>query len=86
MAKMKAHRIFYEKPETGKITKRSIATIYPASAKSVKLVLAASDTDPDGRSNWVWCRFQNGDLMLGVFPQGDTYFSCEKDAQAPEGV
>lgn len=54
--------------------------IHPASDASVKEVLKQSPDDPDGRSNWVWVRFPNGDLVLGIFPQGDTYFAVEDDA------
>jgi hypothetical protein len=31
----------------------------------------------DGRSEFVWLRLSNGDLILGVFPCGDTYFEVE---------
>jgi len=62
----------------------TIATIHPASEDSVHTVLNASVNDEDGRSNWVWLRLPNGDLILGVFPQGDTYFSCEEDAHYPD--
>lgn len=35
----------------------------------------AQDTDgDDGRSDWEWFRLPNGDLILGCFPQGTTYF------------
>lgn len=52
----------------------------PAPAKAVKLVLAApveSKTQHDGRSQWLWIRLPDGDLILGVYPQGDTYFATE---------
>jgi hypothetical protein len=32
----------------------------------------------DGRSNFMWIRLRNGDLILGVFPEGDTYFKYEE--------
>ncbi len=51
-----------------------------ASYSSVLTVLAADESsENDGRSQWVWVRFPNGDLLLGTFPQGDTYFSTERD-------
>ena len=62
---------------------RIIATVHTASYDAVLRVLNARDTDPDGRSQFMWLRLPNGDLMLGVFPQGDTYLECEADAQAP---
>jgi hypothetical protein len=53
--------------------------VKPASAESVVTVLDADPQSPDGRSNWVWLRLPNGDLVLGLFPQGDTYFATELD-------
>lgn len=57
--------------------------IHPASDESVHAVLNADPDDPDGRSQWLWVRLPNGDLVLGIFPQGETYMACEKDAQWP---
>lgn len=34
----------------------------------------------DARSPWCWARLASGDLILGTFPQGDTYLEIEKDA------
>lgn len=62
---------------------RPLAHIHPASEASVQLVLAADEQSDDGRSQFVWLRLPNGDLMLGVFPQGDTYLECEEDAAYP---
>lgn len=56
-----------------------LAHVKPASAESVVEVLGAGEDDPEGRSNWMWVRLANGDLILGVYPQGDTYFSTEQD-------
>jgi hypothetical protein len=68
-------------PETGADTNRVIATTQPASEKAVKHVL---DADPKAdlgyaRSEWLWIRLGNGDLILGVFPQDDTYFEHETE-------
>lgn len=57
--------------------------VHPASRESVDLVLSRSEDDPNGRSNWLWVRLPNGDLILGVFPQGDTYEMVERDAFPP---
>ena len=51
--------------------------------RALKAVLAAPEETMDGRSEYVWLRLTNGDLILGVFPRGDTYFEVEKDAQYP---
>lgn len=62
---------------------RIIATVHPASDKSVHHVVSQPEGTMDGRSEWVWVRLTNGDLVLGVFPRGDTYFAVEADAQFP---
>lgn len=53
--------------------------IKPASAEAVEDILKADDTDMDGRSNWLWFRLPNGDLIFGCFPEGDTYLAWEKE-------
>jgi hypothetical protein len=52
-----------------------------AAPEAVTEVLAADPNDEDGRSQWVWMRFPNGDLVLATFPQGDTYFSAWEETQ-----
>lgn len=69
--KMKAHDLTNVIEETGQVM--HVATILPAKRADVNYVLAADEDSHDGRSNWVWLRLANGDLVLGVFPQGDTY-------------
>ena len=56
-------------------------TIKPASDQSVMTVLAANPDIQDGltRSEWLWVRLPNGDLILGIYPQDGTYFATEKD-------
>jgi hypothetical protein len=65
-------------PNTGRDTDVVIARTKPASPEAVAYVLAAEEND-NGRSEWLWLRLANGDLMLGVFPQGDTYFQNEEE-------
>ena len=50
-----------------------VAAVSPADTKDVEHVLSQPESGGNGRSNWVWMRLNNGDLILGVFPQGDTY-------------
>lgn len=57
-----------------------IAWCHPASSEAVALVMSKIPWDEDGRSEWLWIRLENGDLILGVFPQGETYFAVEEDA------
>lgn len=76
--KLEEHDIF-DRDEDGYDTNQVIAHVRPASSESVVEVLSASQNDPDGRSNWLWVRLASGDLILGTFPQGDTYFSTESD-------
>lgn len=52
--------------------------IETAPKEAVEYVLAADENSLDGCSQWVWVRLPNGDLVLGVFPQGDTYLSTEQ--------
>lgn len=56
-----------------------LAHIKPASEQSVYQVLTADPNSEDGRSQFVWVRLPNGDLILGVFPQGETYMATEPD-------
>jgi hypothetical protein len=52
----------------------------PASQELVDHVLTAPTEGNDGRSEWLWIRLPNGDLILGVYPQGDTYMEVEGEA------
>lgn len=61
-----------------------LATVFPASTESVLNLLAAPQTkegENDGRSEWVWIRFANGDLVMGIFPQGGVYEMLEGDVE-----
>lgn len=69
------HAIFAQ-DENGKNTQQ-IAWIEPASQEDADLILQQTTDGHDGRSPWVWLRLQNGDLILGTFPQGDTYCAVE---------
>lgn len=53
----------------------NIAKVTPARPDHVERVLLAQKTAPkgDGASDWVWVRLHDGTLILGVFPQGETY-------------
>jgi len=83
MTELKSHTV-YRESDRGHVTNELLAYIYPASSESVKTVMEANPDSPDGRSQYVWIRLQNGDLILGVYPQGDTYFAVEEDAQYSE--
>lgn len=55
-----------------------LASYVPASPEAVATVLAAPVSDEEySRSEWIWLTLSNGDLILGVFPQGDLY--CEME-------
>lgn len=60
-----------------------VAFVQPADPAFVEKVLAADEESPDGRSQFMWVRLQDGTLILGVFPQGDTYFLTEADLNRP---
>lgn len=65
--------------ETGRV----LAWSFPARSDGVAKVMAATEGDEDGRSEWVWIRLANGDLFLGVAPRGDTYEDLEAETQLP---
>lgn len=77
MSKLREQTICYDDDDI-----RVLAHIHPASRESIDTVLTASEHNPDGRSQWLWVRLPNGDLILGVFPQGETYEEVERDATA----
>ena len=54
-----------------------IAYRQEASDDVARMVLAAPRND--GCSQFYWFRLANGDLILGVYPQGDTYLETESD-------
>ena len=58
-----------------------VVIVSDASEESVRTVLAAEPENDWGnaRSQWVWMRFPNGDLVLATFPQDHTYFDTEED-------
>jgi hypothetical protein len=78
MSRIEAHRTMDDENQN-----RTIALVHPASKDAVEIVLSASEEGADGRSNWVWVRLPNGDLILGVFPQGETYCAVEFDSAYP---
>jgi hypothetical protein len=51
--------------------------IREADPKHVEMVLSADVNSDNGRSQFCWVRLPNGDLVLGVFPQGETYEKLE---------
>lgn len=87
MAHLSAHRI-YAIDDSGRDTDQTIAIVHPASEESVGAVICANPNAELGwtRSQWMWVRLQNGDLILGLFPQDDTYMMCEGDAETPVGI
>jgi hypothetical protein len=68
--------------DSGLETTQLIATALPARDAQVKRVIEASQ-GKNGRSEWYWFRLQNGDLVLGVYPCGDTY---EEITQVGSGI
>lgn len=42
---------------------------------AVKFMLGLGE---EGRSQWVWIRLPDGDLVLAVYPQDDAYFSTKQ--------
>ena len=79
MSRLKTHTTYDDDEPT-----RPLAFIHPASTEIVTKVLNANELSSDGRSQWMWLRLPNGDLILGVFPMGNTYEMCEQDAEYRE--
>lgn len=52
-----------------------------ASERAAQTVLLAPEGTGDGRSKFYWLTFPNGDVMLGVFPEGETFFAIETDLE-----
>lgn len=48
-------------------------TIKPAHPTDVLKVIMQDDEGDNGRSEWLWVTLPNGDLILGTYPQGNTY-------------
>lgn len=67
-----AHPIYGTDERGNEDRTRQIAYVTPADDKDADWLLSRP-RDDDGRSNFVWIRFGNGDLVLAVYPQGDTY-------------
>lgn len=62
---------------------RTLLHRHPASKAIANMVINTEQVTLDGRSEWLWIRLSNGDLILGCYPQGETYMACEEDAQMP---
>lgn len=69
----------YDMDENGHDTKKVLALAMPASEESIRAIMLAEENDPDGRSPFMFFRLANGDLILGCFPCGETYFETEND-------
>lgn len=46
---------------------------------SLAQMVANAPINDDGRSEWQWFIFPNGDVALATFPQGEMYLTCEED-------
>lgn len=68
---IRPHAIFAE-DDNGQPTQQ-IAWVTPADLDSAAFILSQPTDSDDGRSKWFWMRLQEGTLLLGTFPQGDTY-------------
>lgn len=61
-----------------------VAWLQPMSDEAVQYMVAQPVDGPegmDGRSEWLWVRLPNGDLMCGFFPHGDSYFEHEAERE-----
>ena len=72
-------RPIFMQDETGADTETVLCRVTDAEPADITTVLTAS-LDDNGRSQYKWFRLQNGDLILGVFPCGDTYIEVSERA------
>jgi hypothetical protein len=63
------------------VANRSLGTYCYASEDLAQDILSRTATD-DGRSPFMWIRLATGDLILGVWPHGETYFEIEAAVEA----
>ena len=80
------HKYIYAEDESGNPTEQMIAIVATADPVIAQKVLDAhvdQGNEFNGRSEFKWIRLQNGDLILGVYPRGDTYFETEIDPNRP---
>lgn len=56
-----------------------IATVHPVQSRIAKEYVLKADEDANGRSEWCWITLANGDLILGVFPHGETHELVSQD-------
>lgn len=54
-------------------TARYLGHITPVEDQSAVCEVLTASVNDDGRSDWVWVRLANGDLLLATYPRGDTY-------------
>jgi len=63
----------------------ALAWAHPALETDVAKMLMKPMVGNDNRSPWAWLRLRDGTLILGTFPQGDTYFEFSDADVAPFG-
>lgn len=63
-----------------------ICSIHPASRDSSDTVIVSPINSGDGRTEWVWVSLADGTLLLGTFPEGETYDRVVNDAEFPRDV
>lgn len=54
---------------------------FPANQTTAIQVLSAEVETYNGRSQFYWFQLDTGDLVLGVYPQGNTYMDIEEAVQ-----
>ena len=73
-------RPIFIQDETGADTETVLCRVTDAEPADIHVVINAT-IDDNGRSLFKWFRLQNGDLILGVFPRGDTYIEVSERAK-----
>lgn len=82
---LEPHAIVDDATDAADCDLQTLAWVYPATEEAVHVVTTAPVNSGDGRSDWVWLRLRDGTLILGMFPQGDTYMEFSDAGCAPFG-
>ena len=80
---MSDHKYIYQDKDVDDSKPALIAITGKADPEMARMVMSQSPGGNDGRSEWLWVRLGNGDLLLACYPQGETYEMTEGDINRP---
>jgi hypothetical protein len=80
---MSAHREIFVEPEQIDPERPHLLAIEAKASSAMAEHVMLADVGLNGRSDWMWFRLANGDLILGCWPLGETYEATESDPNRP---